>query len=105
MLGECVFFSLGVHHFSLGFHQKNTEHFWLRTSLSLVGFFTMMNRIPTRLWGGFIYFDTIYLYTWNPNDLCFDWSLGLLLQGSKPKIEDNQVPGIDTFVFAWNHPY
>ena len=64
-----------------------------------------MNRIPTKLWGGFIYFDTIYLYTWNPNDLCFDWSLGLLLQGSKPKIEDNQVPGIDTFVFAWNHPY
>ena len=32
--------------------------------------------------------------TWNPNDLWFDWRLGLLLKGSNPKIENKQVPGM-----------
>ena len=35
----------------------------------------------------------MYLYTWNPNDACFDWSFDLVLEGSRPKIEDKQVPG------------
>ena len=34
----------------------------------------------------------MYTYTWNPNDPCFEWSFGLLLEGSNPKIEDKQVP-------------
>ena len=28
------------------------------------------------------------MYTWNPNDPCFEWRLGLLLESSNPKIED-----------------
>ena len=32
------------------------------------------------------------IYTWNPNDPSFEWSFGLLLEGSNPKIEDKQVP-------------
>ena len=27
-----------------------------------------------------IYID-IYIYTWNPNDPCFAWSLGFVLRG------------------------
>ena len=34
----------------------------------------------------------IYIYTWNPNVPCFDWSLGLLLEGWSPKTGDKQVP-------------
>ena len=30
--------------------------------------------------------------TWNPGAPCFDWSLDLVLEGSRPKIEDKQVP-------------
>ena len=29
----------------------------------------------------YIYIYNIYIYTWNPNDPCFDWNLGLLLEG------------------------
>ena len=34
-----------------------------------------------------------FIYTWNPNDPCFDWSLGVLLECSTPKTKDKQVPG------------
>ena len=41
----------------------------------------------------------LVLYTWNPNDPCCDWSLGLLLEGCfAPKLEDKQVPSTYTFV-------
>ena len=33
------------------------------------------------------------------NDPCFEWRLGLLLEGSNPKMDDKQVPG--TFVFSF----
>ena len=37
----------------------------------------------------------IYVYTWNPHGApCFDWSLDLVLEGPRLKIEDKQVPGI-----------
>ena len=39
------------------------------------------------------------IYTWNPNDPCFEWSSGLLLEGLNPKIEDNQVPGISIYIY------
>ena len=46
----------------------------------------------------YIYLYCLYkssaIYTWNPNDTCFEWSLGLLLESSNPTIEDKQVPGI-----------
>ena len=35
----------------------------------------------------------IYILTWNPNDPCFDWNVGLVLDWSRLKIEDKQVPG------------
>ena len=42
----------------------------------------------------------INIGAWNPNDPCFDWSLDLLLQGSKPKTEDKQVPGTSTSIIG-----
>ena len=36
----------------------------------------------------------VYINTWNPNDPCFDWSLGLLSEGWSPKMKDKQGPGI-----------
>jgi len=42
----------------------------------------------------------INIGAWNPNDPCFDWSLGLLLEGSKPKTEDKQVPGTSTSIIG-----
>ena len=40
----------------------------------------------------------IYIYTWNPNGPCFEWSLGLLLEGSNPKIED--ISRFQVYVFT-----
>ena len=42
-----------------------------------------------------IYVNNIYIYTWNPND---SNGKGLLLEGSTPKIEDKQVPGIYIYI-------
>ena len=42
----------------------------------------------------------INIGAWNPNDPCFDWSLGLLLEGSKPKAKDKQVPGTSTSIIG-----
>ena len=44
------------------------------------------------------------IYTWNPNDPYFEWSLGLLWEGSTPKIEDKQVPGT-CMVWVWCWKY
>ena len=38
-------------------------------------------------------FGYVHVYTWNPNDPCFDWNFGRVLEGWSPKIEDKQVPG------------
>lgn len=42
-----------------------------------------------------IYFRDVVVITWNPNDPCFDWTLGLLLEGfCSPKLSGQfQVPG------------
>ena len=42
-----------------------------------------------------IYFRDVIVITWNPNDPCFDWTLGLLLEGfcSPKKSGQLQVPG------------
>ena len=46
------------------------------------------------LWGRYDLTRIIYyVYTWNPNDPCFDWSLGLVLGGWPSKIEIIWVPG------------
>ena len=42
------------------------------------------------------------IYTWNPNGApYFEWSLGLLLEGSTTKIEDKQVPGIYLYIYIY----
>jgi len=41
------------------------------------------------------------LYTWNPNDPCFEWKFGLLLEASNPqKRGPNRFPGI-TIKLGW----
>ena len=45
----------------------------------------------------------ICIYTWNPNGAhCFDWSLDLVLEGPRLKIEDKQVPGIYIYYIYGN---
>ena len=51
--------------------------------------------LPSKLLGETFWRSAFLLQTWNPNDPCFDWRSGLLLEekkGSNPKIEDKQVP-------------
>ena len=43
---------------------------------------TLLRRLLTTLHAFFI-----FAHTWNPNDPCFDWSLGLVLEGWPLKIE------------------
>ena len=45
----------------------------------------------------------VYIDTWNPNDPCFEWSLGLLLEGSNPKIEDISRFQVVTVPHRWFH--
>ena len=51
------------------------------------------------------------VYTWNPNDTCFDWSLGLLLKGGKTykkqrtKRFHGSLSGSSIVTQPWNWPW
>ncbi len=82
----CIFLIFGVQNFHPGCHQllvNSGEGHQKRCFMGIAG---------SLLWF-IIILIYIYIYAWNQNYSCFDWTLGLLLEGWSPKIEDTQVPG------------
>ena len=41
----------------------------------------------------------VCIYAWNPNDPCFEWSSGLLLEGYPKNRGHSQVPGAFVYIY------